>query len=56
MESNTEQQIEAMELSAEIIRADGTVERLGTVAAFYRDPQRQGQATEAGLGKITICE
>lgn len=47
--------IESIELEAEVIRADGTRETLGTVAAFHKDEVLREAARQAGLGEITCA-
>lgn len=54
--NSTMQGIKSMELEATVIRADGTVEKLGLVSAFYEDEERQAAADAAGIGRIRTCE
>jgi hypothetical protein len=45
-----------MSLQATVVRADGTIEELGTVASYNRDSVAQAATEAQGIGKITLCQ
>lgn len=53
---DTQTQVESITVEAVVIRADGTREDLGVVAAYHRRPWRRFLNKLRGLGRVSPTE